>query len=339
MDFNSLDEIINYFKLDVKDSSEVKTELKNLIKKTHPDTNKGDFRTDSDKKNYHEVQSALDYLKDNTSNTSLSMKTELTELTKVITDLSKNMKNDVITENIEKQSINLSTKIQDSITSYHKLNSSPKVTGIIATTIITALWAFPSVVKDHPLLNFLYQHNKEFTVIWLLSLFVMGNLWIKIKSAEKFDAEIKRSYKLELTQNHIFSLFTKWMSATHRNLSIREDKKIITFTEDDLINFLITRYRIIEIALSMEETLHDFQVEKRIKEIEESSIFKNKIQPRNRLFLAYFTNIFPKPGKIDLELAQLICDLIIERLNSKGVITKSIKKSLSDTYVYEDNFI
>ena len=246
MDFDSLNDIIQHFDFDVKDADEVKKELKNLIKEVHPDKNRGDFKSETDKNSFHEIQAALEYLERLNSNVSLSTQSEIKVLAKVLTDLALTKKEESIAESVEKKSSSLTTKLQDSISSFHKLNSSPKITGIVATSIITALWVFPSVVKDHPLLKFLYNYNKEFTVFWIISLVFMGILWLKIKSSEKYDEEIKRSYKLESTQNYIFTLFIKWMKANHINYEITNQKRTITFSKDDLINFLILRFKTLQ---------------------------------------------------------------------------------------------
>lgn len=338
MNFNSLDEIVSHFELDDHDAEEVKKELKKLIKKVHPDRNHGDFKNEKDKELFMEIQAALEFLEGNV-NTSLATKNDITALTKVLKDLAVTRKDEVVAESIAKKGSSLTTKLQDSITAFHKQNTTPKITSIVATTIITALWVFPSTVKDHPLLGALYHYNKEFTIVWLFSLFTMGLLWLRIKSSERRDEQIKRSYKLEATQNFIFSLFTKWMSANHRNFSIRDNKRVISFSKDDMISFLITRYNFFQRRLRGTENRHHFEIEKIIKDLEEGGIFDEDNRRRSPLYPFYrLTSFLPKPGEIDLEIAQLICDLIIDRLNAKGAIIKSATKSLSDIYEYEEEF-
>jgi len=339
MNFDSLDDIIAHFKFDTKDTEDVKKELKNLIKEVHPDRNKGEFKSDQDKTYFFEIQDALDYLEKLNPNVSLSTQNDITALTKVLTELAITKKEDTYAEIVEKKSSSLNVKLQDSINSFHKLNSSPKITGIVASTIITALWAFPSVVKEHPLLKILYNCNKEFTIVWIFSLVFMGVLWLKIKSSERYDAEIKRSYKLESTQNYIFTLFIRWMKANHINYEIINNKRIVTFSKDDLINFLTSRFRYLQRRLKGRVTVSSYEMEKEIKQIEESGEFEREVHRQRRLSpFTFFSNFLPIPGEIDLEIAQLICDLIIERLTTKGVITKSESKSLSDKFIYEDEF-
>lgn len=333
MDFKSIDDIVSHFNLNVSESEDIKRELKSLIKKVHPDKNQGNFKSDKDKDFYMKIQLALEFLE--SANTSLATKNDITDLAKVLKDLAVTRKEEDASVSTEKKSSSLTVKLQDSITDFHKQNSTPKITSLVITTIITALWAFPTVVKDHPLLGVLYHFNKEFTIIWVISLFAMGILWTRIKTAERKDEAIKKNYKLESSQNAIFSLFTKWLAANHR-YELIYDKRYLKFSKDDLISFLTTRFNYFQRRLRGNENLNKYEVELMFKEIEESREFQFDYRKKN-LFDIFF-RFLPTPGEIDLEIAQMICDLIIDRLNAKGVITKSTEKSLSDIYEFEDEY-
>jgi hypothetical protein len=337
MDFRSIDEIVSHFDLVEKESDEVKRELKNLIKQVHPDINEGNFRNDKDKELFFEIQSALEFLDEKVTNTSLATKNDITALTTVLKELASSRKGEVNAEIISKKSSDLTSKLQQSIDTFYRRHSTPKITGLIATAIITALWAFPNIAKEHPLLSVLYRFNKEFTIFWLLSLFLSGILWLRIKNVERRDEEIKQNYKLESAQNYIFSLFIKWMQANHKNYEIREQKRIVKFCKDDLISFLLTRFEILQRHLRGSENLSDYEITKRISEFEEQNIYA--LERRGRKVVTPFNILgvfFPIPGEITTEIAQLICDLIIERLNSKEVIIKLSEKKLSDYFEYVD---
>lgn len=334
MNFNSIEEIISHFEFDVIDKDEIKKELKKLIQKVHPDKNKGAFKTESEKSFFMEIQSALEFLGNGDSNASLATKNDITALAKVLTDLALTRKDEIASENIENKRSSLTSKLQDSVASFHKQGSTPKITSLIITTIISAIWIFPNVVKGHPLLGFLYTFNTQFTIVWICSLIIMAMLWIKIKSLEKKDEEIKRSYKLESTQNYIFSLFSKWFTANNDNYDIVDDKRRIKFTKDDMINFLVTRYNYFQKRMRGTENKRWYEVQKIIREIEENEKFQFETQRRGPILNLF--SFLPKPGEIDLEIAQLICDLIIDRLEAKGVIVKSKAKSLSDIYVFDE---
>jgi hypothetical protein len=334
MEFNTLDEIIKHFNIEFTEGDDVKKELKNLIKKIHPDKNDGEFKSETDKTKYNEIIEALGFLELNNV-TSIATKNDVAALTKVLNEIVLSKKADISEEKIERKVSTLSNFIQESIKNFHNHNSTPKITSIVIATLITALWAFPNVVKDHPLLGFLYHYNKEFTIIWLFSLIYMGILWLQIKMIEQKDEEIKCSYKLESTQNNIFSLFTTWMYGVFKNFEIREDKRrFITFTKEDLINFLITRYAFYNRKLKGMNNLTIYEIGKVIKETEDSETFKYQLKRKN-ISHSLFFNLLPRPGEIDLEIANLISDLIIERLFERNVIVKVNKRSLSDIYEFE----
>jgi hypothetical protein len=170
-------------------------------------------------------------------------------------------------------------------------------------------------------------------MIWLSSLFFSGILWVKIKASERRDEEIKRSYKLEATQNYIFTLFAGWLRINHKNYEIRNDKYFVKFTKDDLINFLVTRYEPLRRHMRGTENLPSYEFRDRIESFE-----KKSFDPNERYRRTLFWNFLPRPGEIDLEIAQLLCDLILDRLFSKGVVTKLESKKLSDVFEYEDEF-
>ena len=333
MNFESLDDIIAHFGLDATSSEEVKKELKKLIKELHPDKNGGEYKSIKDKDTHHEIQEAFEFIA--AINNSLATKKEITALTKVLKDLAITKKEESASEQIEKKRTSLSSKIQESVIHYHKQNNTPKISGLVIASLITALWAFPNVVKDHPILSFLLEYNLEFTIVWLSSLSFAGALWLKIQSAEKQDEQIKKSYKLESTQNGIFRIFIEWAAINPRNFDYVDKKKIVQFTKEELITFLITRYDIFQRKLSGLEYLRDHELRREIEQLEEI-YFKNQRHNYGSKGIFSFTRFIKRPGTIDLELAQVLADLIVERLTSKEVLSIKKTKSISDKYEFQD---
>ncbi|WP_254413315.1 hypothetical protein [Dyadobacter diqingensis] len=319
MSFNSISEIRDFFKLVSDDPSKIKKELKKSLKALHPDKNEGEFKSEADENLYLQITSALDYLEATNLNTSLIVNTEVLGLTKILQSIVHQQNKEIFEEQKLKKSAVLSTELQNSITTFHKQNSTPKITSLILTAVITAIWVFPNVVKDHPLLSFLNTYNKEFTIFWIAGLIATGIFWLKIKSLEKIDEDLKRSYKLESTQNIIFSFFINWMSSTNRNSIINDEKEIFTFSKDDLVTFLTTRFPYLKKELEGKEYLKSYEMRPIIERTEFSII--NAERKSNGLL----NNIFLKPGELDVEISELICDLIIDRLRKK-YLKNHIKK-------------
>ncbi len=119
MDFNSIDEIVSHFNLDSNEVDEVKKELKDLVKQTHPDKNNGDFKDDKEKDRYHEIQSALKFLGDIHTSISLTTKKEITALTTVLKDLALVREKEVTDGILEKKGTFLTNKLQESVEIFH----------------------------------------------------------------------------------------------------------------------------------------------------------------------------------------------------------------------------
>lgn len=335
MDFKSIDEIISKFNLDSNDGDEIKKQLKLLIKEIHPDKNSGNFRNKEDEDLFHDVQSAIEFIDSQHSKHSLITRTEIASLTKVLNEIVSTRKEQTHSQVIERKDASLSVKLQDSVQSFHKRHTTPKISSAVVTIIMTALWTFPSLVKEHPLLSFLYTYYKEFTIFWVGSLVFTGLIWIRIRASERHDEEIKKSYKLEATQNYIFSLFVKWLRNNPRHFDIRDKKLVIKFSKDNMMDFLTTRYNLLTHYLGRTTSLNDYEITERIQHFEEDKVYRHM---RLRTPFSILNSILPTPGQIDLEIAQLISDLTIERLLNKGLLQKVDGKSLSDLYEYEDDY-
>lgn len=332
MIFNSIKDVLDHFNIETSDPDKLKRKLKKLIKHIHPDTNNGEFKSDEDKKTFMEIQSALEFL-EITPRSEIVLRNEITELTKIVKDLSTNKTSQILKQDLEQKNTYLESKIKDSVILFNKEQSTTKLTSIIVTTALTALWAFPSLVKDHPLLKFLYEYNREFTVIWLNSLVLTGLVWTKIKRIEKKDELLKRKYRLESTQNTIFDLFLLWLETDYNNYDFQNDIGYLKFSKDQLIHFLLDKYQLYDKALGNYKMISKYELSRKIKEIEENiDYYKSKNH------LTVYSKIFPRPGEIDLEIAQTICDLIIDRLLSKELVQVFSKKSLSDIYLIKKDY-
>tara|TARA_R110001606_G_scaffold273134_2_gene421666 strand:- start:159 stop:1160 length:1002 start_codon:yes stop_codon:yes gene_type:complete len=330
MTFNSIDEITEHFDLDSIDLNSIKKVLKKKIKKLHPDDNEGKFKSNTDEENYHTIHSALEFIKTQTSNSLTLTKSDLTQLTSSINKLSK-IQNEKSNKKLAKEKdIELDSILSSSVQEFVKKTSGIKITGIAITTAITALWSFPSIVKDHPILSFIYEYHKDFTIFYVITLFLAVMLWIKIKNTEKKDKEIKNSYKLESVQNQMFTLFSQVVKVNFHNTEHRNDKIFIIFTKDDLIHFLMNKYE--KLKSEIKNTQDSFQTIEQIKWI----IEKEKKERKHRS-LSEILNLpsLATPGEIDLETAQTISELIITRLKTRNLIVLSSKKSLSDKFEYE----
>ena len=339
MKFNCLNDIIEYFKLSTNSVEDIEKELKVLLKPLHPDSNQSDkFKNAREEKLYYEIRSALDFLDENKNVNSLTTKDEITALVEIVKTLTLVKEEKTKEDLIEKKEVVLTGKIQESIKIFHKSYSVPKITSLVLTGILTAMWLFPTTVKEHPVLSSIFKNSENsyiFVFFSFFSLFITSMIWIKVKVTEKRDNEIKSSYKLESTQNNIFSHFIKWKIVMFEKHKIDEKNGYVNvrFCRDDLIDFLINQYSLISRYMRLKR-LNEFDE----KYLWENLEFQNYCKDRYKHFKnnsSQSINFFPIVGEITLEIAQLVSDLIIERLKLKEIIVKSNEKNLSDYYEYK----
>lgn len=337
MEFNSLKEILKHFELEEDDAEIIRKKLKKLRNKLHPDKTEGNFENDEDKQEFLNLQGAIKFLEKKTSK-QLTVKGTNTAVSEILKDFTKSKKLQQDIVKVEKQSSKLSSILDDNVKTFHRKTKSPKITTIAITTVISALWLFPNVVKNHPVLSVLLKYNAEFSFLWLSVMIISCFLWLKIKSIESNEEDIMRSYKMENTQNKMFTLFIKWIQCDYQKIEYKKDHsgKYIYFTSDDLTEFLINRYELFKIYLKRNSKDSDrYEFTKRLREDEENGFFE-QLQNRRRNLFSPLTQFLPKPGEINLEIAQMLSDLIIQRLLSKEIIKVSDKKNLSETYQLEE---
>ena len=302
----------------------------------HPDKTEGNFENDDDKQTFLNLQNAIKFLEKKSSK-QLTIHQTNTQVAEILKDFTKSKKIQHYVDIEERKSLKLANTLDSNVKNFQAKTKVPKITTVAITTVITGLWLFPNLVKDHPVLSVLYKFNFEFSIVWLIVLLASCILWLKIKSIEATEEDIMRSYKMESTQNKMFSLFIKWVQHDYQKIEFKKDHsgKYVHFTADDLTNFLINRYDLFQIYLKRNTNdTERFEFIKQIKDDEEIGYFDELQKRRNNLF-SKLKQFLPNPGEINLEIAQMLTDLILQRLLTKEIISVSDKKNLSETYIWE----
>ncbi len=295
--YTNINDIKKDFGLQTDDISDLKKELKVLIKDIHPDKNKGEFKNKLDEINYQKIISALDYLDQDFA---IVPKSELTALTTILKD-------NFPAKREEEQIKNLEDKIDKTIKIYRKSNLAPKISSTVIASMLTFIWLFPSTVKDHPILSeYLSPKNIIFTAFWFSSLFLTIVYWLLSKRNEEQLKDMIKRFNLESVQNKLFESFSR--------MEIYQAKKdnltFFTFSKDELIGHLTD--------------LNTFTLE-----------YSPQRRGRKLNPLNIFGILSPKNKNIDLELAQTLTDIIIERAKRKNLIQLEQDQNLSDTYRYQ----
>ncbi len=297
MKFSNIEEIKKHFELSAYSINDLKYQLLEIVKKIHPDKNGGSFRTKADENYFHEIQEAIDFL-ENTNNLPATRQ-ELSLITQVLKELIpvtqiKKSENYLILEN----------KVQSSIKLYRSKHLFPKISTSILALVMTTIWLFPKSAIEHPVLkHYLTPDTAIFGILWLFSLFVCAITWLIVKVIEKRDEELKKGLTLDTNLNKLFTRFTEY-----RYYGKIEDGYFY-FNKDELIEFIIE---------------YDFKRNRiRIKK------FKKLIWD---LYSEFIMRLIPLDRVIELDLAQTISDVIIDKGLQKKVIEKVDSFSINDTF-------
>ncbi len=335
MEFQSIEEIKEYFGITAEDESEIRKELKIQISKVHSDKTGGSYKSKKQQKDHDDLSSALNFIDKMNGQIVLSKK-DWDLVVRKIDDLVLVKINDPVVNEIE-YTKRLDESINSSIVIFQKQHYFVKISSTILAGLLTIIWTFPSIVEKHKILKHLVDFDSSIlTYVWLAVIIITCIAWIFTKNSERKDELIKKRYILDSTQNSIFKLFIAWINVANLRAIDYDHKShthITYFTKDDLMRFIFNFYEEFSWKFATELPQVDLnnEVSKTYKDDERLPSPK-----RNRSVISLFFN---RPGEIDMDLAQKISDIIIEKLLNKKMIIISDKKTFSETYRYDFKYI
>jgi hypothetical protein len=228
------------------DPIEIRRELNHIRGTKHPDKQnlKGQFATIEDKKNFIEINDAIEFIdqKKPEEITAIIVRTSSLELTEkdqnktleVITDLQKSLI--LATERINYRTA-LSQNINRIINNINYSRFFPKVTLPIASAVLSFIWLFPSTIDNSPLSSFINTHNLLFTILWLYCLMITGMFWYFVFICDAFEKKLVTQLNDESFQNEFFMHFVR-----ERNAIKKSNKELSDIAElfmvDSLKNYL-----------------------------------------------------------------------------------------------------
>jgi len=334
MDFKSFDEIKEHFGISLDETNEIRTELKKRLssEEAHPDKTGGSFKSKVQQRNHDELRSAIGFI-DSLNNELVVSKEEWGKLQKTLSELVvlKETENLKIKEQFTKL---LENHIDDSVISFQKSHYSIKITSFVATTVITTIWAFPTLIKNHPILSkILFLDSIPFTIIWIFSLLFVGYIWIYSKIIEHQDKIMKMNFSNDTTQHMIFKLFCAWLRAS-KYKNYEYDTKTYNFSRDDLFNFILNHYEKMLNEFGESYGLSEWELYQKIsqKYKDKKELLLNKDKNNFKKKIALF---FTRPGEIDIGLAHKLTDTMLEKLLLRNVIDLGRKLAFHDTYKYQ----
>lgn len=221
--FTSIEMIKNQFGLDGESVEDLRPKLRTMQAKLHPDKNGGNFIDEDSESQYHKLDEAISFIDSINDGSHLVTISAVTELTKAVTTLvaAKN-------EDSGKDAL-LSTEINRSIESYSSRLKIPKIALTAISVAISAIWIFPSSVKEHPVLSqFINFESATTNIVWLYMLLFAVGFWVITWRREERTKKYQESLKTESVQNRLFNNF---IDSVDRN----------SFTLEEFVEFIIRR--------------------------------------------------------------------------------------------------
>ncbi|WP_029275105.1 hypothetical protein [Pedobacter borealis] len=218
MNFTSLKQIKEEFKLDGIEKNELRSQLRIILANSHPDK-VGTEKFNSD--DFTKIQDALSFI--DSHSTDLVVNEQVTSLIEIVKELT--------TTN---QINSTQNQFNDVIDNFYKEKKEallfPKISLSVVTAILTFLWLFPKTVEDHPVLKkYITFENPTSTVIWFALLIYTVLFWVLISRKEQKDKSVAKRLKTERIQNKLLA-----------NFKDKHDTK--EFAKSELIEFIDELY-------------------------------------------------------------------------------------------------
>lgn len=296
MRFNSKEEICAYFNIDpTKTEKEVIKVLTQMRVAHHPD--KIGDPTDEEKDMWAEIDDAKKFLRNSDTEIMIPF-SEVRDILAFTKD--KGMQMASSREKLEERIQTTSQQIIKTV----KVNWKPaKITSTSIAAIITLIWAFPSIITEHPILNSLRIPTRFYwhvSVVWFLSLLICCTMWLFSYLNER---AIKGLLDVLKNEDNQFAIFSNFMSY-HNNFDNSQKSFTIKDIEEHIEEWL---------CYNRKKQFHPF-----ITKTRRRSIFFNK----------YFLSV--------KDIIPEVSQMIITRALEKKVIVKEDTHTWYDTYIVND---
>lgn len=224
--YKNLDEIRKVFGITTEDPNEVRKELKTILARTHPDRSHGEFTDEIAKRQFFNTLEAIRYIESGNIESQIQSSLTVSDVQGLINTVVKSLIIPQTVPNSEKMQQRFEQCLSGQKSKIRSRYFIPRITLSTITGILSFLWLFPNLVKQHPILGALVTaYQKIFTVIWFEALLLTISLWIITKHAENKESVIKSRLSLESYQNKLFEEFYYFRYGN--------------FSKDDFIQFII----------------------------------------------------------------------------------------------------
>lgn len=289
--YSSINEICNEFNIKYSDDIDrILRELTEIQSKLHPDNYPNTDKINTEK--YFRVSEAKNYIRKNYKQKHNLI--EVSDLEELIKTANNNSLSLILKEKERSLESTYETKVKQIKSSY--IPKKIAVGTILA--ICSAIWAFPSVLEQNPLIrNSILLDNTSFysilTILWILILLISLLFLFKILKRETYFKNILLEFKNTKFQYEVFSAFAK-------KLIEKQSSQNITFFKSELEEFIL------EQVLNKHKKPYTKQLKYKL--------------PNN--IYSYIDELLPK-----------LSEIIISRALSQKIIRKSESISWEDKYI------
>lgn len=223
--FTSVEMIKSQFSLEDEATDNLRSKLRKMQAKLHPDKNGGSFADKDSESEYHKLDEAISFIDSMNVNSHLTTISAVTDLTKAVTAM-------MTAQNENPASAKdtfLSAEINRSIESYSSRLKMPRIALTAVTIAIFAIWMFPTTVKEHPVLSqFINFESTMANIAWFYILISATLFWVITWRKEELTKQYKESLKTESVQN---KLFNRFIDSVNGN----------SFTLEEFVEFIVYR--------------------------------------------------------------------------------------------------
>lgn len=302
MAFRSLADVCMRFELDPNlDISQLIKELTKIQAKLHPDVNPN--YSEKDAETLSEIEEAKKFLREH-SEQHLVPISDVMEIIKLVK--SESVSNKIETEIMESQITQTSLSIMKNVKTKHLPY---KITAASIWVLITLIWAFPSLLMEHPIIGSLVLPGTLYLILsiaWMFSLLLFFSIFLLAYTYEKHAKMLLEFLKSSDNQYQFFEAFRYTL----------ESRGETSFTQKELTEFLF--------GLIFHDGFRYRYAIEQLYEMNNELFYQLKFisyKRNNRFILSQVSEIMPK-----------ISDMIIARLLEKEVITKKSERNWYDVY-------
>jgi hypothetical protein len=292
MAFSSIDDIAQAFSLYGHERAEIRRHLRERQATIHPDRNSGTFSSLDAKNEFHRIEEAISLLDAPEASTALVPIAAIPQIVRALRDAIAPEAGETRQDRLAER---LDVQIERSVQHFRAPHSIPRVTLAGVSAVLTAIWAFPTLLSGNPALaRVLDPSTSLFLAVWVYALGFTTLTWFVAWSQKDRHDRLVSALKSEPHQNRLFRDFIR---------DQRQSGQSRVFSKDDLVD--VIRHPVREYTSPLSNPIRDFT------------------SPLRRLFAA---------PEIDYETAQTVADLLIGRLEARGVVELIKDRSLSATY-------